>query len=213
MNEVIHESIKVILLGETYVGKTCLINVYYKNKFEDKMDPTLSPLCLRKSIEINGLKFYIQIWDTAGEEKFRCINKIFIKDSQIVIFVYDITRKSTFAELPFWVDYVEKFIGKETAIYGIIGNKIDLFDKEEETKPLNPKEEFDLVNKQEAEKFANEIGALFCETSAKDNAPGFSEFINKLVENYIREKSIDNLQKEVVHLKSSKKEKKKCCSS
>ena len=71
---------------------------------------------------------------SAGQERFHSMNKIFIKNSNIILFIYDITCKKTLTELTFWTKYVEFCIEKNSAVYGVIGNKIDLFDAEEELK-------------------------------------------------------------------------------
>ena len=182
------DSLKVVLLGETFVGKTSLINVFTTNKYEEKPSCTISSSCFIKNVETNKGTYKIKLWDTAGLEKFRCMNKIFIKDSNIVILVYDITRRSTFNELNFWFDYAESCLGKDVALYGVIGNKIDLFDKENEIKEKEPDIEFNLVNKEEGKNYADKIGASFCETTAKLNAPGLSKFIAQLIEEYTTKK-------------------------
>lgn len=205
--------IKIILLGETFTGKTCLINVYDKNIYNDKPEVTQTSSFIFKKVKTAKGNCNVKVWDTAGQEKFRCMNKIFIKDTNIIIFVYDITRKSTFEALNFWVNYTEKCIKRDEVVYGIVGNKIDLYDKEKEIKENDPKMEFELVNKDDAEEYAKSIQASFIETSAKDNAPGFSEFIlglieefqknNKNIKNRISFNLNDNINNENGH--------KKCC--
>ena len=205
-------SLKVILLGEASVGKTSLRNVYYNNKFEQNIDNTLTASCIQKTIEINNRNYSLKIWDTAGQERFRCLNKIYIKDSNIVIFVYDITRKSTLNELNYWINYANEILGNESAVYGIVGNKIDLFDKEDEIKQIDPDMEFNLVSHNEGNDFAEKNDAIFCETSSKEGAPGFSEFIRKVVEQYIRKKNFKKSDTLVLKKNESiVEEEKKCC--
>ena len=207
------EELKIILLGEVSTGKTSLINVYIKNVFNEKVEPTLNPSYLSKELKIEDKTYLLYLWDTAGQEQFRSMNKIFIKDSNIVIFIYDITRKKTFKELSFWIEYVENCIGKDSAIYGVLGNKLDLFDKEEEIKELKEDYDFELVNSEEGKKFAESIGAEFLETSAKEKAPGFEKFIYKLIDEY-RSKNMFLVKSEVITLSSEKSkvnEEKKCC--
>ncbi len=206
--------IKIILLGETFTGKTCLINLYDKNIYNDKNEVTQTASFISKEVNTTKGNCYVKIWDTAGQEKFRCINKIFIKDTNIIIYVYDITRKTTFEALKFWVNYAEKCIKRDEVVYGIVGNKIDLYDKKEQIKENDPKMEFELVNKNDAEEYAKSIQASFIETSAKENAPGFSEFILGLIEEFqkknkrIEKRNSFSLNNNI----KNKKRNKKCCS-
>ena len=153
------------------------------------------------------------MWDTAGQEQFRSMNKIFIKNSNIILFIYDITRKKTLTELNFWSKYVESCIEKDSAIYGIIGNKIDLFDAEEELKKKS--DEIVFVNTEEGKQFADQFGAYFLETSAKEGAPGFVKFIDKLVAEYMKIHMMENKENEdLVHLvrdSAASIKKSKCC--
>ena len=153
------------------------------------------------------------MWDTAGQEQFRSMNKIFIKNSNIILFIYDITRKKTLTELNFWSKYVESCIEKDSAIYGIIGNKIDLFDAEEELKKKS--DEIIFVNTEEGKQFAAQFGAYFLETSAKEGAPGFVKFIDKLVTEYMKIHMKENKENEdLVHLvrdSAASIKKSKCC--
>jgi len=168
--------IKIVLIGEMYTGKTSLINVYFGLEFCNDLPSTLSPSVSQKELKFHGVPYIIHMWDTAGQEKYRSMTKIFIKGAQIVIFVYDITNESTFEKLGFWVKSVEDILGKDT-ILAVIGNKIDLFEKQE-------------VLKVKGEAYAKEIGALFYESSAKDDPKGFQNFINVLIEELLEKKGV-----------------------
>jgi len=175
------QTIKVILLGEMGVGKTCLINSYFGKKFEPSFFTTFAPESERKVLEINQKKYLIEIWDTAGEERYRSMNNIFIKGSKVVILVYDVTNERTFSELNYWINKTKEILSNEV-IYGILGNKADLI---YETK----------ISDEEGKKFAEENDALFCITSAKEDRKGFQMFIDKLVEKYIDIHFEDNIEK------------------
>ena len=153
-------------------------------KFNLEVDSTTSPSYFTKILTVENKIILLNIWDTAGQEKFRSMNKIFIKGSNIILFIYDISRKKTLKELSFWTKYVESIIDKDSAIFGIVGNKLDLFDKEEELE--KEQIEYEIVNTEDGKEFANQVGAEFLETSAKENAPGFIKFIDKLVAEYIK---------------------------
>ena len=193
------KEIKVILLGETAVGKTCLINAYFGKKFKDNIDSTSLSESERKVLEINKKKYLIEIMDTAGQEKYRSMNNIFIKGSKVVIFVYDVTKERTFNELNYWVKTAKEILSTE-AIYGIAGNKADLIDEIE-------------VSDEEGRKYAKENDAMFCITSAKEDSKGFQMFLDNLVEQYV-EKNIDKGSNEKDGRKLSvtnTHKKKNCC--
>ena len=163
-------NIKVILLGDTAVGKTSLINVYCNKGFEPIGFATIGQKNKSlKTITINNNELNIYLWDTAGQEKFRSVTKNVIRGSHIVIFVYDITRIETFLELNYWTTSAIEELGNESAIFGIVGNKYDLIEECQ-------------VDKREAENYAKSKNALFCETSAKEDAEGFKKFVGQLLD-------------------------------
>ena len=205
MSKVKKNIIKIILLGESGVGKTCLIQSFIGKEFSNTTS-TFSFEYMNKEIVKDNIKYNIHIWDTAGQERFRSLSKIFIKDSQIVILVYDITNQKSFDELPFWVNYAKSLLG-ENVIIGVVGNKIDLFDKIEENE-----EENQIVDKKNAQNYSNEINALFREVSAKENAIGFQEYINELVDLYLSKRKVPENELDAVPLDNNKKkEKRKFC--
>ena len=163
--------IKTILVGMSGVGKTNIINAITGQKFEENKFTTSTSSFVDKFMTVRNKKYRLEIWDTAGQEKFRSLTKIFIKDSKIVIFVYDITTKSSFEEIDFWVTTVKDIL-KDEPIFGLAGNKKDLFQNE-------------VIDEEEGEKKAKEIGALFKLTSAKSGL-GINEFIQTLLEAYIK---------------------------
>ena len=165
------QEIKVILVGESGTGKTSLINIAMGMKFQEGLElSTSASSFVTKIIKIGGKSYTINLWDTIGQEKFRSLTKIFIKDSRIVIFVYDITRLETFNELNFWFKTIKDVLG-DSPVLGIAGNKHDLFMKEK-------------VSEEKAEKFAEEKGVPFKLTSAK-NPLSFNSFLEDLLKKYI----------------------------
>ena len=164
--------LKIVLLGETAIGKINLINCFLGNKFNSISIPALNPDSLEKKLNIYDTNYTINIWDTIGQEKYRSLSKMFLKGANIIIFVYDITKKS---ELKYWVNLIEEEV-RNMPILGVCGNKNDLYNIEE-------------VNKLEGEEFANKIGTLFVETSAKEDPISFSNFIVILIKKYHRNKN------------------------
>ena len=171
MTNVEEQDIKVILVGEMGTGKTSLINVLMGGKFVEGVEMTTSSASfVTKQMKIDNKTYSINLWDTIGQEKFRSLTKIFIKDSKIVIFVYDITRLKTFKELEFWFQTINEVLGND-AVLGIVGNKQDLFIKEE-------------VKEELVKKYAEEKKVPFKLTSAK-NPLSFISFLEQLLKTYI----------------------------
>ena len=199
----INNYVKIILLGESHVGKTSLISAFNGDKFEEDIISTICFSSIKKDITINNLKYKIEIWDTAGQERYRSVNQLFIKGSQIVIFVYDITNKDSFSKLSFWVNYVRDLLSIDV-VYGVVGNKMDLFEKYENDK---------LVDGEEGRNFAEKIGALFTETSCKENPKVFCWFIKELICKFIDNRKETENDWSRISLVSDfhKKKKKNCC--
>ena len=165
------QEIKIILVGEPYTGKTSLINTAIGLKFEENKEmSTATANFVTKEFKINGKSYMTNLWDTIGQEKFRSLTKIFIKDSKIVVFVFDITNKNSFKELNFWMNTIEEILGVD-AIVGIAANKQDLYDKEQ-------------VKEEEIKKFSDEKNIPFKYTSAK-NPKLFVSFLEELLQQYI----------------------------
>ena len=171
MKKLEDEEIKIILVGESGTGKTSLINVAMGMKFQEGTELTTSSASfVTKIIKIGDKSYSLNLWDTIGQEKFRSLTKIFIKDSKIVIFVYDITNLRSFEELNFWFKTIHDVLC-DTPILGICGNKQDLFVKEQ-------------VSEEKAEKYAEEKGVDFKLTSAK-NPLSFNSFLEDLLKKFI----------------------------
>lgn len=181
MNDEDSLEIKTILVGMSGTGKTNIINAMTNQPFDSDKISTLTSSFVDKYIEINKKKYHVELWDTAGQEKYRSLTKIFVKDSRIVIFVYDITTRASFEEVDYWVTTVKEILG-EGPVYGLIGNKKDLFIKEE-------------VDEDTGRNKANEIGAIFKLTSAKTERAAINDFMNELLEEFLRRNG-ENIKKE-----------------
>ena len=149
-------TIKVILIGESGVGKTSIIRVSNGEQFNEFEQSNLSVSFYRKEMIFENKMYILELWDTIGQENLRVINTLFYNNSRIVIFVYDITNQESFKNLRFWINEVKHQIGNSGYVKAIIGNKIDLYLKE-------------AVNEEEAEILAKEINAKFVRMSAKED--------------------------------------------
>ena len=164
--------IKVTLIGESSVGKTCIINRFCKGIFNTDVESTLGANYSQKKLEKNGQKIRLDLWDTAGQEKYRAIGRHFYKESYIVCLVYDITSKESFENLKtIWYPDLKEY-GEEYKIVALIGNKLDKFLEEE-------------VSEEEGRKFAKEINAVYKRTSALEGT-GLEDLFNELVDKYLK---------------------------
>jgi small GTP-binding protein len=207
------EKCKVVLVGNSGVGKTCIINNIINKEFNADEVPTLSANFINLKLKIKELNKIIDfdIWDTAGQEQYKSIAKVFYRDASIGILVYDITNEKSYEELNFWMNQLKKNASKDIII-GICGNKSDLV--------LNEK-----VDEQKARKFADSNNCEFTLTSAK-NGNGIYEIFQKLGRLYLdsdyrneveKERTIRNgikinkTNKDTENVEKIKKKKKFCC--
>lgn len=169
------EEIKLILLGESGVGKTSIIKRYLYDKFGDKYEPNIAVNYVEKDIKINNKKIKLNIWDTIGQEKYRAVSKLFLNEAQIVILVYSITDSQSFKELNYWNNLYKEQMG-EKVVLGVVGNKIDLFTEQK-------------VTENEGKQYAEECNANFTQLSAKENKLGIDEYIQQLIIKYLELKN------------------------
>lgn len=149
--------IKIVVVGESGVGKTSLITQFIDNFFDEEIQATTGASFSAKTLSFdNGKSVKIQIWDTAGQERYRSLTKIFFKNSAAVAFIYDITNQSTFEEIKnYWFTQIRES-APEDIVKALVANKYDLFDKEE-------------VDEESARQLAEENNTLFFLTSAKSS--------------------------------------------
>ena len=147
--------LRLLLVGETGVGKTCLLCRYTNNDFINAHISTIGIDFKMKTLQIDDKKVKVQIWDTAGQERFESITKQFYRRAQGVLLVYDICSRASYEAIPKWLSYVRQFC-KEDVTVMLLGNKCDREDRRQVT-----------VN--EASQFAKDKIIMFRETSAKSN--------------------------------------------
>jgi small GTP-binding protein len=165
------ESFKVVLVGESGVGKTSIITKFIDETFQEDQQSTTGGTFSTKSVICDGgkiLKF--EIWDTAGQERYRALTKMFYKDANAAIMVYDITRKDSFEELKnYWSEQIKES-SPEGIILVIAANKSDLFEHE-------------AIDESIAREFAQQIGAFYIATSAK-NSDGINNLFEEIAKKY-----------------------------
>ena len=194
---------KLVFIGDPGVGKTCIISRFLKGTFDADQITTVGASYASKTIKISETNesLTLDIWDTAGQEKYRSLTRIFFQGAKLAILVYDITRKDSFENLKnVWLKELKDHADKNVVL-GVAGNKSDLYEKEE-------------VPEQEAREFAKSIGAIFCLTSAQTNS-GIEELFEEMGKKFldpnstINESENQNLDQAHKQKKDEKKKEKK----
>ena len=164
---------KMVLLGDSGVGKTSIISRYISGSF-DKNYPTTNGAnfcCKNVRFEQLDKNLLLDIWDTAGQEKYKSLSKFFYKDANVCILVYDVTSKESFDSLKvYWYAQLKEYT-EPNIVLGVAGNKYDLFENEK-------------VNEEDAREWAKEIGAVFELTSAQNNT-GINDLFLKVGYKYL----------------------------
>jgi small GTP-binding protein len=191
------DPIKVIFVGEAGAGKTNLINVSAGYKFNSATLTTRNCSFVPKTINLNNTNYNLNIWDTIGQEKFHSLTKIFLKESDIAILVYDITNKKSFDSLPYWKGLIDEQLGQKP-IYGIVGNKMDLYEREEVDKS-------DLID------YADKIGAKYLLTSAKADSVSIGKFLETLLADFVAKNKEKIKENFYLDKKNKKKKKRSFC--
>ncbi len=189
---------KILLLGDSAVGKTCFLLRFTDNSFEQVHMSTIGLDYRLKTMELpNKRNVKIQIWDTAGQDKFRAITKNYYKGAHGILLIYDITDTNSFDNVKSWIEQIREETGVKVIIY-LIGNKNDLVD-ERKIKP------------EDGQKIADEFGVPFFESSAKSGM-NVNEIFESLVQKIDEEfsKIPDNSNIDFKKL-GKNKTKKSCC--
>ena len=161
-------NVKIALIGDSGVGKTCIVQRFSKGVFDKNIKTTIGLGFTQKYLTVNNKEIQCNLWDTAGAEKYRSIGRRFYKDAYIICLVYDITDAKSFEDIEkFWIPDLKNY-GEECTLLALVGNKSDLYENEK-------------VDETNARKYAEKIKALFFLTSAKSG-----DNINNLFESLIK---------------------------
>lgn len=164
---------KVVILGDTAVGKTSIALRYLENKFIDSHIVTLGAQFQQPKITLkNGNILKLNLWDTAGEEKFRSMLPMYYKSARGAILTYDIGNKQSFNSVHYWIEALNEHVKAENTVLLLVGNKSDL-------PPENRQ-----VDSKVAAKLAEENNMIFIEVSAK-NGDGVNELFTSLAEELV----------------------------
>ncbi|XP_026866108.1 ras-related protein Rab-35 [Electrophorus electricus] len=190
---------KLLIIGDSGVGKSSLLLRFADNTFSGSYITTIGVDFKIRTVEINGEKVKLQIWDTAGQERFRTITSTYYRGTHGVIVVYDVTSAESFVNVKRWLHEINQNCDDVCRI--LVGNKND-----------DPGSK--VVETNDAQKFAEQMGIQLFETSAKENI-NVEDMFNCITELVLkaRKESVakQQQQSEVVKLSKNSKRKKKCC--
>ena len=193
---------KLLIIGESGVGKTCLISRYANGVFKEEYISTVGVDYVSKQEIINDQNINVKLWDTAGQERFKALTPSYLRGAEGIVLVYDVTKSESFDSLKVWIDSLKSNLGENSLPIIIDGNKIDLDDRD--------------VSKETAQKFAQEYNYKYFETSAKSGV-GVDELFREIVNQILEKKDKTDEVKEErksVKLQSDKgntQKKKGCC--
>ena len=188
---------KILLLGDSSVGKTCFLLRYVEDTFTHNHISTIGVDYKIKLVNESNQLIKLQIWDTAGQDRFRCITKNYFRGSDGILLIYDITNQSSFNNIRNWISQIKDSLGEESRIT-LVGNKVDL-------------ESNRIVSKQDGMKLAKENGLSFFETSSKENI-NINEAFSDLTREMLK-KNYSNIRKRggSITQNNSGTKVKKCC--
>ena len=179
------KEIKIILLGDSGVGKTCIINRYLNDEYNPNSKTTLASNASSKVIKRDQVSYVLNLWDTTGQEKYHSITNLFIKGSNIVILVYSIDLLVSFKGLDYWYKSVTEKSGGNKYVLAVVGSKSDLIKNEEEE-----------VSEEEAKKFAEEKNAIFKLVSSKEDHDGINNLFDTLLDELIKKNYLNENENE-----------------
>ena len=180
--------LKFIFIGDYSTGKTSILKRIITGEFDKTYEPTIGVDYNSKIIYYKDAGFKINIWDSAGQEKYKSLAKSYVKNANIIFIVYDVNKESSFTNVKMWYDYIKESIDEKKVKFILIGNKIDLEKK---------------VSTEQGKKLADEYDMLFFEVSAKKNDNMKKMFYHSILEvsyfdEILKTQSKDELFKELI---------------
>ncbi|KAH0626727.1 hypothetical protein JD844_001860 [Phrynosoma platyrhinos] len=181
-------TLKLLLVGDSSVGKSSLLLRFTDDQFEPYLNPTIGVDFKVKKMVVGDLPLQLAIWDTAGQERFRTLTPSYYRGAQGIILVYDVTKRETFVGLESWLQELEVYT-KKNVVKMLVGNKIDETDRE--------------VDRLEGLQFARKHSMLFVEASAKMKH-GVQNAFEEVVMRILQTPELWNIKREGVKLTESR---------
>ncbi|KAH0787844.1 small GTP-binding protein [Histomonas meleagridis] len=188
--------IKVVLIGDPAVGKSCIANRAVTGVFNEEMEATLGASYISKVVTFNDKEYKLQIWDTAGQEKFRGLTPLYFRGANVALIVYAIDNIDSFHAVEKWLTRLRESADKDVRIF-LVANKIDNI-------------AYKVVESDEGQELAEKIGATFYEVSAK-TGQGVDDLFAEIPEAYEGQSNSEQNSQQTVKIdgKKSKKHKSK----
>lgn len=171
MDDDVLTTLKILIIGESGVGKSSLLLRFTDDTFDPELAATIGVDFKVKTIAVDGNRAKLAIWDTAGQERFRTLTPSYYRGAQGVILVYDVTKRDSFTKLENWLSELETYCTRNDLVKMLVGNKIDKDNRE--------------VDRNEGLKFARKHSMLFIEASAKTRDGvqcAFEELVEKILQ-------------------------------
>ena len=171
MNPGILATLKIVLIGESDVGKSSLLLKFVDDSFDPDITATIGVDYRMKVIDADGTYMKLALWDTAGQERFHTLRTGYYRDAQGIVLVYDVTQRKSFDKLGEWLKETETYATKNNLVKMLIGNKIDKPDR--------------VVTREEGLQFAQKHSMLFIESSVKTKDGiecAFEELVEKIIQ-------------------------------
>ena len=194
------KTFKILTIGESGVGKTCILRRFVENKFLKNHLATIGIDFKTKTLNINNQEIKLKIWDTAGQERFRNITTQYYKGADGIVLIYDVTDDASYEKIRDWMEQILSNTKREDIGLVLLGNKCD----------MEPR----AVTEEQGNKMAEELKVSYFETSAL-TGQGINEAFNELTRDIMKRKGVDNGGNENLELKNYISKKKKdgngCC--
>ena len=195
-----NKTFKILTIGESGVGKTCILRRFVENKFLKNHLATIGIDFKTKTLNINNQEIKLKIWDTAGQERFRNITTQYYKGADGIVLIYDVTDDASYEKIRDWMEQILSNTKREDIGLVLLGNKCD----------MEPR----AVTEEQGNKMAEELKVSYFETSAL-TGQGINEAFNELTRDIMKRKGVDNGGNENLELKNNISKKKKdgsgCC--
>ena len=191
---------KILTIGESGVGKTCILRRFVENKFLKNHLATIGIDFKTKTLNINNQEIKLKIWDTAGQERFRNITTQYYKGADGIVLIYDVTDDASYEKIRDWMEQILSNTKREDIGLVLLGNKCD----------MEPR----AVTEEQGNKMAEELKVSYFETSAL-TGQGINEAFNELTRDIMKRKGVGDGGNENLELKNNISKKKKdgngCC--